>query len=152
MPWTKKMALERPFDHALKMRIAPISRPLKRTLLLTTVALCAFALVAVGIRINSARKRMTTQDTFGQILVTLDKTLTRNNWQLEAEHVEEVRKEFPNISVADGHFLDQWSRPISLKIELEGTKFVITLASRGPDAIEGTPDDMTQRTLLEAPQ
>src|SRR4051794_21817074 len=111
------MVTERPSDHSLKMRAAPINRPLKRTLVLTIVALCTFALVTVGITINTARKRMTTLDTFGQIIVTLAKTLTRNNWQLEAEHFEQVRKEFPNISVADGHFLDQWSRPISLKIE-----------------------------------
>jgi hypothetical protein len=132
--------------------MSSISRPLKITLLLTTAAFCTFALVAVGIRINTARKRMTTLDTFGQIIVTLDRTLTRNNWQLEAEHVEQVRKEFPNISVAEGHFLDQWAQPISLKIELEGTRFVITLVSHGPDAVNGTRDDITQRMLIEASQ
>jgi len=122
---------------------------MKKVFSIASILVLGFAAFFIFLKTQNQIKRTKTFDTFGQILVTLDRTLGTNSQALAIyDPATETKKIFPFVPVTNGQILDAWNRPIKIKLARIENSTQVSLTSFGSDGIIGTKDDLIQNEIL----
>ena len=113
------------------------------------ILVVAVALILLAPKTISHFKYVRTHDTFGKILVTLDKTLSPDSGK-QYDVAKETKERFPSVVVKDGKIIDGWGHPIEVSIKETNDRFDVQMKSPGADGIINTKDDVIREESVMA--
>ena len=100
-----------------------------------------FGIAVISLVVLNHIKKIQTLDTIGQIMVTIDRSESRQ----PAYIAMEMKALFPSTKTRNGAILDGWHRPIRISF-LES---VVKIVSAGADGNFGTSDDLESSVTID---